>query len=1829
MAANFDRDYNVRYNISADASKATTSIQEMQRAVNSIRLSNLDETFTRAMQQLNRFNKGLKKITETPFDPNVNMTLVRKRMKSIVTEGEVAAEQIATAFRSAFAEAQASIANPKAATNSKLNNKLINQQVTQMKKQAKAIAGVTDGTDSNKVISNAQAIKAQASAINVMRKALDKFGVHHKKTFSVTIRVNTNAAMKQIDAVYAQLAALKAEAANLFSPVSSANAKKFKSGKSAYSKPITKPASSLASEVARVSLAAQVVAKSRKQSVVEGLTGRVSNIIVSKNALTKGSKTISGLTGTIDKIVFKLKEKPQIAVRAYIKNKSLPIGKDGKGTISIPVSAKLSKSRLTISDAIKNGKVSIPVSAKFNVPAIAKTIDTEIKKISQPPAITVKLNIAEAQQQLKVLLDQIKAASPQQIRLTAKSSGVGSGRPSKGTPAPTGISSKAPLEPLPRVMNNYMRPTFDNNHFMSSSLYSTRNPYWNVHEKSVGLNEIREYRRMAGQYNFQVASNAHADMAHRMNVLRQWGLPYIPATYAHDLYSRNKFGGNLNYGHGYEQFARYQAIPTMQFAPWGGGYQTPKMAAAKMPRQSWTSLMYQITGNTSFGARTPAVVDMAKGMGMMMAVGGAMTAVGSSFHQAIDYQNIMETVRQIQKNNYGGRGDFNRDFLNMEHTVRDVGVKTSFTSSEVAGAAKFLSMAGLDINTINAAIRPVANVALAGDLDLATTADKLTNIMTAFKMKPNEIPHLSDVLVNTFTKTNTSMIQLAESAQYAAPLASLYGLPVEEMLSLIGVMGNAGIQGSMAGTTLRMMIQNILNPSKKQLAWWDKSGVSRVDENGRRRPITAILQDMATKIPEDELISYVMGQFRVTSAAGAGQLVRSMRNVNDLMQSNYSVNGVATNVGEAKMNTLKGMRAQVASLFTEAVTKGMEGNQDRLYNMLDQLKKVVSDPKTVKMIGSLIDLIMEIGKFGAQIAGVWLKIYSTAPWLITSLLKIQFIVTQIGYIVAPFVSIGKIIGGVITKLGLFGAALRSTFSFGLFASGVGNTLGGRGGIVASAGRSLTADQLAMAGALGMSPQEARNRAAVAQRQAIKARRYKDATAAVMGKNRILKPLIGDMVTLGGMTYIMSRNRGRLADSNKRSAIHISDSKGYADRKPMRYEKVNGMYSRYNVSSADNSQFARNMGARSPYTGTINEVAGYRQQQMAARYNSIHRWGKVERGFFGALQAGTIAMSLPSWKNFKTSAINLLFTVMGKLAAGLGALLSPVGMVTVALGGLAAWITYTLYKAKKNDEEVAKAKKVSDDILAKNPVNVINGQGKTAAYGTLTLNSDTDAIQSRLASLATNGVQGGKYKYGTLKNTYLRDIYTKDMNTKRYAQNMYEKYIKGNSDMKFSDVYSSQFINNGYGGYTIQTPYQDIQEKAISAAIIELARNKAPELLRGKNIINSYFQDYANLPDGQRTAAKLQETRQKAAEIANQFKNYENYHHLSDINGVMNGTATVDVAFASYEGQRAIFEELQNTIDNCMGLAQNGSMRLVNIIANMQMQAVDLNGKVAKFYIPLGDDMLLDFQRLKTNLDLAGYKFNMDFWTATNWIAQIYSTLKKMPEYANLQVNELLKMANVGFVPIKESANLKGATIQNFAKSKGVQLTQQESATLTDFWNSGGGVLQRYGNKSLDWLVNTFGGTRKAEYANLLKKAGFSMFDSVKHLGNSLIGSGVDENLKTFGASSATAAAAFTPNAPTAGGKIPAIDDNKTTGSKNGSNKAYQNHYSRQSARPTQIVVNIDSLARFDKTVVANSAEDRDIAEAMERKIGQAVAMLTSQLTAQLSVVGQEDGHMTI
>lgn len=397
----------------------------------------------------------------------------------------------------------------------------------------------------------------------------------------------------------------------------------------------------------------------------------------------------------------------------------------------------------------------------------------------------------------------------------------------------------------------------------------------------------------------------------------------------------------------------------------------------------------------------------------IQSAGKTITSVGSTLTKAItvpiagvataavktaaDFEAAMSEVGAIS-------GASAQDLATLTAKAKEMGATTSFSASESAEAMKYMAMAGWKTADMTAGIAGIMNLAAAAGEDLGTTSDIVTDGLTAFGMSAKESGRFADVMAAASTNANTNVTMLGESFKYCAATAGAMGYNIEDISVALGVMANAGIKGSTAGTTLKNVIANMAKPTDAQAAVMQKLGISLTDSSGNMKSFAEVMNNLRTSfngLSETEKASYATTLAGKESMSGLLTIVNaSAADFDKLTEAINGSSGSAEAMAAKMLDNLKGQLTLLKSAVEGiAITIG-----DKL---LPYLKKFVSwVQKAADYINNLSD---------AQVDSImkWAAIAAAIPPIIMVFGKV---VTMVGTVQRTFGTITKTIanfGGII------------------------------------------------------------------------------------------------------------------------------------------------------------------------------------------------------------------------------------------------------------------------------------------------------------------------------------------------------------------------------------------------------------------------------------------------------------------------------------------------------------------------------------------------------------------------------------------------------------------------------------------------------------------------------------------------------------------------------------------------------------------------------------------------------------------------------------------------
>lgn len=238
------------------------------------------------------------------------------------------------------------------------------------------------------------------------------------------------------------------------------------------------------------------------------------------------------------------------------------------------------------------------------------------------------------------------------------------------------------------------------------------------------------------------------------------------------------------------------------------------------------------------GEKLKSVGSSIEGAGKkLMPVTAAVGGLGAAAVKvAADFDSGMSKVAAVS----GAAGE---DLDKLREKAREMGAKTKFSASEAASAMEYMAMAGWKTGDMLDGIEGIMNLAAASGEDLATTSDIVTGALTAMGLSASDSGHFADILAAASSNANTNVSMMGETFKYCAPVAGALGFSAEDTAEAIGLMANAGIKSSQAGTAMRSMMTNLTGDVTFAGDAFGELTVQTTNTDGSMRSLGDILKD--------------------------------------------------------------------------------------------------------------------------------------------------------------------------------------------------------------------------------------------------------------------------------------------------------------------------------------------------------------------------------------------------------------------------------------------------------------------------------------------------------------------------------------------------------------------------------------------------------------------------------------------------------------------------------------------------------------------------------------------------------------------------------------------------------------------------------------------------------------------------------------------------------------------------------------------------------------------------------------------------------------------------
>lgn len=387
------------------------------------------------------------------------------------------------------------------------------------------------------------------------------------------------------------------------------------------------------------------------------------------------------------------------------------------------------------------------------------------------------------------------------------------------------------------------------------------------------------------------------------------------------------------------------------------------------------------------GALASLVAD-----GFRMAISAAKDFAKATLEAGMSFEQGMAQVQAVS-------GASAEDMELLTEKAKEMGESTKFSASESAEAFNYMAMAGWKTEDMLDGISGIMSLAAASGSDLATTSDIVTDALTAMGYQAGDAGRLADVMAAASSNANTNVEMMGQTFQYAAPLVGAMGYNMEDTAKAIGLMANAGIKGTKAGTALRSMLSRLSAPPKECAEAMDELGITLTDSEGNMKSLDQVmldLRDAFNGMSETEQTANAKAIAGQEAMSGLLAIVNAApADYQKLTKAVQESEGAAASMADTMNDTVEGQLTLLKSQIEGIEIQIYEKLTPALREGLDKIKETLTaiDWSTV---GS------KLGNFANKAIDLFIKIINNAEGIID-------ILKAVGTVLATTFVVGKVL----------------------------------------------------------------------------------------------------------------------------------------------------------------------------------------------------------------------------------------------------------------------------------------------------------------------------------------------------------------------------------------------------------------------------------------------------------------------------------------------------------------------------------------------------------------------------------------------------------------------------------------------------------------------------------------------------------------------------------------------------------------------------------------------------------------------------------------------------
>lgn len=369
---------------------------------------------------------------------------------------------------------------------------------------------------------------------------------------------------------------------------------------------------------------------------------------------------------------------------------------------------------------------------------------------------------------------------------------------------------------------------------------------------------------------------------------------------------------------------------------------------------------------TGFQQGTNNLESKAKGFVKRMVASFGVISVAaaalSTIKVGVDYEAQLSRVKAIS-------GATAAEMKALDDLALKLGADTSFSATEAAKGMENLASAGFNAKETMEAMPGLLDLAAVSGGDVAASSEVAASTLRAFAMDAEKAGHVADVFAAAAARTNAETADMGEAMKYVAPVSHAMGISMEETAAAIGIMSDAGIKGSEAGTSLRGVLSRLAKPSKFATKVMEDLGLKFYDANGKMKPLkdqVEMLQSSFVGLTDQQKQNALVTLYGQESLSGMLALIDAGPDkLNSLTTSFMASDGAAKDMADTMRDNLKGnldnlmgslesLQIKIFKSLKKALNTVVVGVGDGVQYLLDNFDKIKSGLKGIITVLKII-----------------------------------------------------------------------------------------------------------------------------------------------------------------------------------------------------------------------------------------------------------------------------------------------------------------------------------------------------------------------------------------------------------------------------------------------------------------------------------------------------------------------------------------------------------------------------------------------------------------------------------------------------------------------------------------------------------------------------------------------------------------------------------------------------------------------------------------------------------------------------------------------------------